>query len=84
MGRHVAVVGCGQTNHARRRTDVTQVGLAREAAQRALRDADLTMDDIDSVIIATGPVLFAAVNQPDKWIVDALGAAGKPVVRVTS
>ena len=42
------------------------------------------MDDIDSVVIATGPVLFAAVNQPDKWIVDALGAAGKPVVRVTS
>ncbi len=84
MGRSVAIVGCGQTHHARRRTDVTQIGLAREAAQRALADADLTMDDIDSVIIATGPVLFAAVNQPDKWIVDALGAAGKPVVRVTS
>ncbi|MGQ0623032.1 MAG: thiolase C-terminal domain-containing protein, partial [Sporichthyaceae bacterium] len=84
MGRQVAVVGAGQTHHSRRRTDVTQVGLAREAAQRALADADLTMDDIDSVIIATGPVLFAAVNQPDKWIVDALGAAGKPVVRVTS
>src|SRR3954454_4258611 len=84
MGRCVAIVGSGQTTHSRRRTDVTQVGLAREAAQRALRDADLTMDDIDSVIIATGPVLFAAVNQPDKWLVDALGAAGKPVVRVTS
>ena len=47
----VAVVGAGQTNHARRRTDVSQVGLAREAVLRALEDADLTMDDIDSVVI---------------------------------
>jgi acetyl-CoA C-acetyltransferase len=82
--RNVAIVGAGQTNHARRRTDVTQVGLAREAALRALEDADLTMDDIDSVVVATGPVLFAAVNQPEKWLADALGARLKPVVRVTS
>lgn len=82
--RNVAVVGAGQTNHARRRTDVTQVGLAREAVTRALEDAELTMDDIDSVVVCTGPVLFAAVNQPEKWLVDALGARLKPVVRVTS
>lgn len=82
--RNVAIVGAGQTNHARRRTDVTQVGLAREAVTRALEDADLTMDDIDSVVVCTGPVLFAAVNQPEKWLVDALGARLKPVVRVTS
>jgi acetyl-CoA C-acetyltransferase len=82
--RSVAIVGAGQTHHARRRTDVTQVGLAREAAVRALQDADLTMDDIDSVVVCSGPVLFAAVNQPEKWLVDALGAQLKPVVRVTS
>lgn len=82
--RSVAIVGAGQTNHARRRTDVSQVGLAREAVVRALEDADLTMDDIDSVVVATGPVLFAAVNQPEKWLVDAIGARYKPVVRITS
>lgn len=82
--RSVAVVGAGQTRHARRRKDVNQVGLAREAAVAALEDADLTMDDIDSVVVATGPVLFAAVNQPEKWLVDSLGARLKPVVRVTS
>lgn len=84
MSKSVAIVGTGQTHHARRRTDVTQVGLAREAAVRALDDAGLTIDDIDSVIVCTGPVLFAAVNQPEKWLVDALGARLKPVVRVTS
>ena len=82
--RQVAIVGAGQTNHARRRTDVSQVGLAREAVIRALDDARLTMDDIDSVVVCTGPVLFAAVNQPEKWLVDAIGARMKPVVRVTS
>lgn len=82
--RRVAITGVGQTHHARRRTDVSQVGLAREAAVRALADANLTMDDIDSVVVCSGPVLFAAVNQPEKWLVDALGARMKPVVRVTS
>ena len=84
MGRHVGIVGVGQTNHARRRTDVSQAGLVREAVDRALADAKLTMDDIDSVIVATGPVLFAAVNQPEKWVANAIGAVGKPLVRITS
>lgn len=82
--RSVAIVGAGQTKHARRRTDVSQVGLAREAVLAALEDAELTMDDIDSVVVCSGPVLFAAVNQPEKWLVDAIGARLKPVVRVTS
>lgn len=80
----VAIVGTGQTAHARRRTDVSQAGLAREAVIEALADANLTMDDIDSVIVASGPAMFGAVNQPEKWLVDALGARYKPVVRVTS
>ncbi|WP_169988492.1 thiolase C-terminal domain-containing protein [Microbispora sp. H10836] len=80
----IAIVGTGQTVHARRRTDVSQAGLAREAAVEALADAGLTMDDIDSVIVASGPAMFGGVNQPEKWLVDALGARFKPVVRVTS
>ena len=81
---HVAIVGVGQTHHQRRRADVNVPGLVREAAQRALADANLTMEDIDSVVVASGPVLFAGVNPPEKWVVDALGARGKPVVRITS
>jgi acetyl-CoA C-acetyltransferase len=80
----IAIIGVGQTHHQRRRADVNVPGLVREAVQRALLDASLTMDDIDSVVIASGPVLFAAVNQPEKWVVDAIGARGKPVVRITS
>ena len=80
----VAIIGVGQTHHQRRRSDVNVPGLVREAVKRALLDAKLTMDDIDSVVVASGPVLFAAVNQPEKWVVDAVGARGKPVVRITS
>jgi acetyl-CoA C-acetyltransferase len=82
--RNVAIVGSGQTDHARRRTDVSQAGLVREAVNRALQDAELTMDDIDSVVVASGPALFGAVNQPEKWLVDACGGHLKPVVRITS
>jgi acetyl-CoA C-acetyltransferase len=84
MGRHVAIVGVGQTHHSRRRTDVSQAGLVREAVDRALKDAKLSIEDIDSVVVASGPVLFAAVNQPEKWVVDAIGASLKPLVRITS
>jgi len=80
----IAIVGTGQTEHARRRVDVSQAGLAREAAVAALADAGLTMDDIDSVVVASGPAMFGAVNQPEKWLVDALGARFKPLVRITS
>lgn len=84
MARHVGIVGVGQTHHARRRTDVSQAGLVREAVDRALADAKLSIHEIDSVVVATGPVLFAAVNQPEKWVADAIGATLKPVVRITS
>ena len=35
-----AVVGIGQTKHKKRRDDVSLPGLVREAAQRALDDAE--------------------------------------------
>ena len=55
-GRHVGIVGVGQTHHARRRTDVSQAGLVREAVDQALADAKLTIDDIDSIEIGRAHV----------------------------
>jgi acetyl-CoA C-acetyltransferase len=84
MPRDVAIVGTGQTVYARRRTDVSQAGLVREAVDAALADAELTLDDVDSIVVASGPALFGSVNQPEKWLVDGLGGHMKPVVRITS
>lgn len=54
----------------------------REAALRALADADLTFADIDAVVIGKAPDVFEGVLMPELFLADALGAAGKPIFRV--
>jgi len=78
----VAVVGIGQTKHVAARRDVSIAGLAREAAQRALEDAELTWADIDAVVIGKAPDFFEGVMMPELFLSDALGCSGKPMFRV--
>ena len=82
MGRPCAVIGVGQTKHAAKRDDVSIPGLVREAAQRALQDAELTWKDIDAVVIGKAPDMFEGVMMPELYLADALGAVGKPMMRV--
>jgi acetyl-CoA C-acetyltransferase len=77
-----AVIGVGQTHHRSRRTDVSIAGLCREAADRALADAGLTFADIDAVVVGKAPDLFEGVMMPELYLADALGAVGKPLLRV--
>ena len=55
MAERCAVVGVGQTHHTKVRDDVSLAGLLREAARRALDDAEMTWSDIDAVVIGTAP-----------------------------
>jgi acetyl-CoA C-acetyltransferase len=82
MGRPCAVVGVGQTQHDSKRIDVSQVGLVREAACRALEDAELDWRDIDAVVIGKAPDLFEGVMMPELFLAEALGGVGKPMLRV--
>jgi acetyl-CoA C-acetyltransferase len=82
MPENCAVVGVGQTHHSAKRVDVSQVGLVREAALRALEDADLTWKDIDAVVIGKAPDMFEGVMMPELFLAEALGCAGKPMLRV--
>ncbi len=77
-----AIVGVGQTHHKSRRHDVSFGGLVREAAFRALEDAEMTLADIDAVVIGKAPDLFEGVMKPELYLSDALGAVGKPMFRV--
>lgn len=77
-----AIVGIGQTHHKSRRWDVSLGGLVREAATRALEDADMDWADIDAVVLGKAPDLFEGVMKPELYLTDALGAAGKPMFRV--
>ena len=78
----VAVTGIGQTKHVAARRDVSIAGLVREAAGRALEDAGLTYADIDAVVIGKAPDFFEGVMMPELYLADALGAVGKPLLRV--
>jgi acetyl-CoA C-acetyltransferase len=81
-GQRVAVVGVGQTVHRTARKDVSMAGLVREAAQEALDDAGMTWSDIDAVVIGKAPDMFEGVAMPELYLADALGAVGKPMMRV--
>lgn len=82
MAERCAIIGIGQTDHAARRGDVSIPGLVREAAIRALEDAALDWTDIDAVVLGKAPDTFEGVMMPELLLADALGAAGKPMLRV--
>jgi acetyl-CoA C-acetyltransferase len=81
MAERCAVIGIGQTKHARC-LPVSMDGLVREAALRALEDADLGFGDIDAVVIGKAPDHLEGVIMPELSLCDALGAVGKPIHRV--
>jgi acetyl-CoA C-acetyltransferase len=82
MKQQAAVLGVGQTRHRSRRADVSIAGLCREAVDRALADAGLTLAGIDAVVVGKAPDLFEGVMMPELYLADALGATGKPLLRV--
>jgi acetyl-CoA C-acetyltransferase len=82
MSEPCAVVGVGQTKYQSTRGDVSIAGLLREAARRALDDAEMSWGDIDAVVIGKAPDMFEGVMMPELYLADALGAAGKPMLRV--
>jgi acetyl-CoA C-acetyltransferase len=82
MAELCGVIGIGQTKHTAARTDVSMPGLVREAAERALEDANLGWKDIDAVVIGKAPDMFEGVMMPELFLADALGGARKPMLRV--
>ncbi len=82
MAERCAAIGVGQTEHTAKRSDVSQVGLIREAATRALEDAGCEWSDIDAVVIGKAPDMFEGVMMPELFLAEALGCVGKPMFRV--
>jgi len=82
MAELCGVVGIGQTKHDAKRIDVSTAGLVREAAVRALEDAGCTWKDIDAVVLGKAPDMFEGVMLPENYLADAVGAIGKPLLRV--
>ncbi|WP_067976247.1 thiolase domain-containing protein [Mycolicibacter icosiumassiliensis] len=82
MGQLAAVLGTGQTKYVAKRQDVSMNGLVREAIDRALADSGSTFNDIDAVVVGKAPDFFEGVMMPELFMADAVGATGKPLIRV--
>jgi acetyl-CoA C-acetyltransferase len=82
MKQRAAVLGTGQTHHRAKRPDVSMAGLCREAIDRAMLDAQVGWDEIDAVVVGKAPDFFEGVMMPELFLADALGAVGKPLLRV--
>jgi acetyl-CoA C-acetyltransferase len=82
VSKRAAVLGTGQTQHRSKRTDVSMAGLCREAIDRALVDAATDWSQIDAVVLGKAPDLFEGVMMPELFLADALGATGRPLLRV--
>ena len=80
--QHVAVLGTAQCGFRTRIPEQTFVEQAQSAAVGALRDARMTPEDVDAFVIALAPTYFMGVADADRWAVDYIFAAGKPVIRV--
>ena len=55
--------------------------IGREAIDNAML-ANLEWDAIDAVILGKAPDMFEGVIMPELYLADAIGAVGKPVLRV--
>ena len=78
--RRVAVVGAGMTKFVRRALE-TGRELAWEATSKALESCELTIDQVEAVVMGTGPDAFDGVHMKSEWLADGAGGWGKPYMR---
>lgn len=82
MTQPVAVLGTFQTEFKTRDPDRTFPEQAQIAAAGALRDAGMTPDDVDAIVFSLAPTYFMGVADADRWSIDHVFGAGKPMIRV--
>jgi acetyl-CoA C-acetyltransferase len=84
MGRQVAIVSAGYSEHASKRSDVSMPELVSEAIEDCLKKVpSVEMGDIDAFVNGNMPA-FEGSNLPELWMTDWMGARNKPLLRVTT
>ncbi|MDQ0823760.1 acetyl-CoA C-acetyltransferase [Arthrobacter sp. V1I7] len=81
---NVGIAGFGQSKFVTTRTDVTFPELVKEGADLTLADAGIGIEDVDAVVYPLAPDALIGVNNGERWVIDALGATGKPFMRVNN
>ena len=82
MPESVGVLATWQSKFKVRHPDVTFVEQAQEAALGCLQAAGMTPDGIDAFVFSLAPTAFMGVSDADRWSIDHIFAAGKPIIRV--
>lgn len=82
MREVVAVLGTYQSNFVTRDLRQTFFEQAQTAAVGALNDAHMTPEDIDAIVFSLAPTYFMGIGDADRWAIDAIFGAGKPMMRV--
>ena len=83
MARRAAIVATCQTHHRSIRRDVNGQELINEAVTRCLEDGELSIEDIDAVVIGNMDH-FEGINYADCWSVDGSGGFMKPTIKLTT
>jgi acetyl-CoA C-acetyltransferase len=84
MGRQVAIVSAGFSEHASKRSDVNMAELVSEAVEDCLKKVpSMSYEDIDAYVNGNMPA-FEGSNIPELWMTDWMGARNKPLMRVTT
>jgi acetyl-CoA C-acetyltransferase len=84
MGRQVAIVSAGFSEHASKRSDVNMAELVYEAVEDCLKKVpSVGFEDIDAYVNGNMPA-FEGSNIPELWMTDWMGARNKPLLRVTT
>lgn len=81
---NVGIVGFGQSMSVKTREDMTFPELVKEGVDLTLADAGITIADVDAVVYPLAPDALIGVNNGERWIIDAVGAQGKPFMRVNN
>ena len=81
MSERIAIVGVGQTEFKSRWLEISQTEMVNLAVRRALENAQITMKDIDAVIIGNME-LFEGNYLVDMWMTEGDGAFMKSGMKV--
>lgn len=82
MPETVGVIATWQSQFKLRHPELTFVEQAQQAAAGCLAKAGMTPDDIDAIVFSLAPTAFMGVADADRWSIDHIFGAGKPMIRV--
>ncbi|RYE42706.1 MAG: thiolase family protein [Hyphomicrobiales bacterium] len=78
----VAVLATFQSKFQTSDPSKTYPEQAQEAAYGAMTSVGMTPDDIDAIVFSLAPTFFMGVADADRWSIDYIFGAGKPMFRV--